>query len=283
MRIINGSSNLSINENAGAAIEELTLSGKEIIKKLPHAHFQSSFLFPFPNRLKGGQFTFEGKTYQFEQNDFGRPNALHGIVHDLPVKLTKVAANQVSVVLVYDHYLESFPFAFELSVNYTLAEKSLLITNTLKNTGALSFPCGFGWHPYFYVGSYEGVKMKLPSKRLVSVDEQMIPTGVLTADSSFDQLGSIEGKKLDTCFLLDEFKENISSFISYADGQKLEVWQDDQFRYLQVYTPDDESSIAIEPMTCNIDALNNGDGLKVLEPGNDWELTCGLRLHDKCI
>jgi len=44
--------------------------------------FGGSQLFPFPNRLAGGRYNFEGKDYHFPNNDFGRPNALHGHLHD---------------------------------------------------------------------------------------------------------------------------------------------------------------------------------------------------------
>ena len=35
-------------------------------------------LFPFPNRIRGGQFTWEGKTYQLPANDPAMKNAIHG-------------------------------------------------------------------------------------------------------------------------------------------------------------------------------------------------------------
>ena len=39
-----------------------------------------------------------------------------------------------------------------------------------------------------------------------------------------------------------------------------------KWNFLQVFTPPHRQSIALEPMTCNIDAFNNQDGLKMLAP-----------------
>ena len=35
-------------------------------------------LFPFPNRIRGGQFTWDGKKYQLPLNDSTQQNAIHG-------------------------------------------------------------------------------------------------------------------------------------------------------------------------------------------------------------
>src|SRR6266498_814440 len=37
-------------------------------------------LFPFPNRVKGGAYTFEGKSYQLDINETARGNHIHGLV-----------------------------------------------------------------------------------------------------------------------------------------------------------------------------------------------------------
>src|SRR5688500_4758386 len=37
-------------------------------------------LFPFPNRVKRGSYTFEGKTYQLDINETARGNHIHGLV-----------------------------------------------------------------------------------------------------------------------------------------------------------------------------------------------------------
>ena len=59
------------------------------------------------------------------------------------------------------------------------------------------------------------------------------------------------------------------------------LWADAAFPWLQVFTAiaedrKDEVGIAVEPMSCPADAFNSGDGLVVLEPGEEWTGTWGI-------
>jgi aldose 1-epimerase len=59
-----------------------------------------------------------------------------------------------------------------------------------------------------------------------------------------------------------------------------QLWFDETFRYLQVFTPDDLAggvpAVAVEPMTCAPDAFNSTAGLIVLEPGGTWAGSWGI-------
>ena len=44
-----------------------------------------------------------------------------------------------------------------------------------------------------------------------------------------------------------------------------------QFPYFQVFTPPHRESVALEPMSCNVDAFNNRQGLIALEPDKEWK------------
>ena len=59
------------------------------------------------------------------------------------------------------------------------------------------------------------------------------------------------------------------------------------FGWLQTYVtgefpgmPSGELAIAVEPMTAPPDALNSGDGLRWLGPGDMWEARWGIRFED---
>ena len=43
------------------------------------------------------------------------------------------------------------------------------------------------------------------------------------------------------------------------------------FPFFQVFTPPHRESIALEPMTCNVDAFNNGQGLVSLAADKSWK------------
>ena len=68
--------------------------------------------------------------------------------------------------------------------------------------------------------------------------------------------------------------------VSAAD-RTTTLWADAAFPWLQVFTAiaedrKDEVGIAVEPMSCPADAFNTGDGLVVLEPGEEWTGTWGI-------
>jgi len=64
-------------------------------------------------------------------------------------------------------------------------------------------------------------------------------------------------------------------------GGSVELWADPDFRWVQVFTPDDHPgrgrAVAIEPMTCPPDALNSGTDLIGLQPDATWSGSWGLR------
>lgn len=51
-----------------------------------------------------------------------------------------------------------------------------------------------------------------------------------------------------------------------------------KFNYLVCFTPTRRDSIAIEPLTANVDSFNNGEGLTILNPGETMSGTIWVRL-----
>ena len=80
-----------------------------------------------------------------------------------------------------------------------------------------------------------------------------------------------------------------AAVLAAPDGTRLTVWHDAPFRWLQVFTPRDfphvaadgtetpQLAVALEPMTAAPDALNSGEGLVWLEPGERREASWGVR------
>lgn len=275
---------LTIDPLMGGAIKELILSSNGITKTLISPkegyHYQSSLLFPFPNRLQDGKFEFEGNTYQFPLNDFGLPNALHGILHDKPFELNAHTESELSLTYSYDGNLIYYPFPFKIDLNYKLAPGGLSVQVEIINTGKTSLPCAFGWHPYFNLPEAgELGKLQLINVALVEVDEVMIPTGKSTPYRTLEEPIDISELKLDSCFHAIEKADRYVTRLSYPDQSVLEVWQDDNHPFTQIYTPDDSRTIAIEPMTGNINALNTRDGLSLIDPQQSLVLNFGVSLQ----
>lgn len=274
---------LKIDPQNGAAVNYFSCSKDRrqvvLIDNRGYNLFEGSLLFPFPNRLVDGKFRFEGNEYEFPINDFGRPNALHGIIHNQPFQLIFKGEDYLHYEFKYDGSNPSYPFSYILEVIYVIKANELDMKVEVLNTGDHNMPCGFGWHPYFNLElAGGGSKLKLPKVTKIEVDKNMIPAGDDVHFKDFREFTAVKGHLLDNCFRLDKIDERNSFFLNYPGLATLEIWQDHNFPFLQIFKPD-ERSMAVEPMTCGINAFNTKEGLKVLSPQESWSFKMGLRVY----
>ncbi len=244
-----------------------------------NAYSKSSLLAPFPNRIADGTYQFEGKTYQLPINMPEEHNAIHGYIEHESFEVTLVQEVENGCVVELRHVsegCEGYPFPFTITVRYTLSESKLHFEFMVVNTGNTNMPFGFGWHPYFTLGgAVEDIELKLPAVKEIVVDERLIPTGEKKAFVEFSELHRLENTKFDTGFtcadgqkkvILHERTKKIQ--LELDMGDKESIWQ-----YVQVFTPPQDSiaknTLAVEPMTCEANAFNTGEGLKVLKPGEE--------------
>jgi aldose 1-epimerase len=235
--------------------------------------FKNLPLFPFPNRLNQGLYQWEGATYHLPINDPATGNALHGFSANKVMEVIAVKVEQeeahVTCRYTYDGQMSGYPFPFELDITFHIHDHNgITIEMSVRNTGFYNMPFGLGWHPYFKLSdNIDHLKLQLPSMQMVGVDENMIPTGKLYDYDKFESSTPIGIEILDNCFLLQQ-KDGVAEVRLSNEKGTLLYWQDaDQFPYIQLFTPPHRESLAIEPMSCNIDAFNNGDGVWNLKPG----------------
>lgn len=233
---------------------------------------KSNFLLPFPNRLNEGSYEWEGQIYQFEINDSLTNNALHGFGNQLPFVPGYVELREKFCIVTCTHDNDGshpgYPFPFRFEVQFKLhTEQGFQVHMRMTNTGQQTIPAGFGWHPYFTLGqSIDQYRLSLPACELVGIDGRMIPTGKTYDYEEFAEEKLIGITVLDNCFV---FRKGPISWSVSGEIGTLVFRQDSghgKFNYLQLFTPPDRKSLAIEPMSCNIDAFNNREGLLLLFP-----------------
>jgi aldose 1-epimerase len=272
----------SVVPKAGGTLLDLWFGGRSVLdgyatpEELSEGKWgKSSILFPFPNRLLDGQYQWSGHTYQFPINNAATNNAIHGFARHLPFALqdvtTDAAQGACSVVMDYDGHLDHYPFPCRLEVRFAMHDsKGFTTTVRMTNRHNTPIPVGFGWHPYFKVTDTVGdTALKLPKGDLIGIDERMIPTGDLLPFSDFDAPKPLGDFVFDNCFYYEE-----GTIAASIEGGGLRFTMEvpaDAFPYFQVFTPPMRQSVAFEPMTCNVNALNNGDGLLILHPNEVWE------------
>ena len=261
--------------------------------------FGYPILFPFPNRVRGGRFEFEGKTFQMDVPEPGG-NTIHGFVNNRPWRvLESVDSGGASLSLSFDSadhpdVQRQFPFPFRAEL--TIGIEGGVLTHTFKgeNVGPSRMPVGYGIHPYFLAPLLPGgdpalCTVRVPVRKLWELDD-LLPTGrLLPAVGELDLLAgkSMAGATFDAVFtdvVNDPDGLLRSTLTDRGAGVELVVESNGPFFQVVVYTPPGRASICFEPYTCTTDAFNLQSkgvdaGLIVLEPGAS--LSCTIRVITK--
>ncbi|MCB0704836.1 MAG: hypothetical protein KDC34_05975 [Saprospiraceae bacterium] len=263
----------------GACLLDLSFNGRHLLRSYQNEAelssldwMRSALLFPFPNRMKDGQYQWHGQQYQFPINEPARNNALHGFGGSafFKTRYIQLGETEACVCLVYRHTpTDSYPFPFLASVTYriqTIGQFDLEFK--VENLHSTSIPFAWGWHPYFQLQPDADLcSLQLPACKLVEVTDQMLPNGKRSDFNQFEKPASLKGQELDHCFA---FSESARAVTLFSEKSRLEIYPlagQAVFPFFQVFIPPDRQSVALEPMTANIDAFHNRQGLWEIKPG----------------
>src|SRR5205085_6805502 len=125
-----------------------------------------------------------------------------------------------------------------------------------------------GWHPLFFNdANINDVQLEFPALYKVDVDENFIPTGDKILYTIFNVKKKIADEIFDNCFKLNE--DTYSAQVKlYEPSNRINVEINietgtGKFKYLQIYTPPQRNTIALEPMSSWPDAFNNHQDLLI--------------------
>ncbi len=248
-------------------------------------------LFPFPNRLRHGKFTFEGKDYQLPLNETSGQHAIHGFTPKTPWRVVGVTAGEdlaevtgeFQISVDRPDVLACWPGDLVLRVTYTLTASSLEVRCVVRNPSPGNVPFGLGYHPYFVMPGLPGVSVDefvvtAPAKTLW-VAEGGIATGEsvpVPAALDFAAARTVGDADLDCLYgdLPGGFR-TVATVTHPDAAETVTVAADMAFRELLLFTPPHRTALAVEPYTCTSDALNLqargvDAGLRVLAPGEEF-------------
>jgi aldose 1-epimerase len=242
------------------------------LKKNYSSSYRSAKLSPFVCRISRGRYTYQGQSFEFE-NKFGDGSAIHGLLYNKPFRVTaeKKSPEEASVQLEY-HYNKddpAYPFQYRTTIRYTLKTSGrLYLETTVQNFSPVPIPIADGWHPYFSLeGEVSDWLLSFRSRKNVAFDEKLIPLGHLVETTGFYKPAPIGDQFFDHCYALDEDTQRpAATLLNPRNGLRLSLFPDHSYPYLQIYTPPDRKSIALENLSAAPDSFNNGMGLIILEP-----------------
>jgi aldose 1-epimerase len=242
-------------------------------------------LLPWPNRVRYGRWTWQGRDLQLDIRSREQPTAMHGLLATQPWSVLGETGDATTVGTVLEPHT-GYPFRLAAAVDYTLAADGLTVTVRVRNAGTVAAPFGAGMHPYLHAGATEdggiGDAELAVAARTELVTDGGLPTG---ERRRFDgDVGRIGDRAFDTPLTdLERDDDGWARVRLRGSAGELELAVDEQWPWLQVYTGDQfpegqhRRSLAVEPMSCPPNALADGVDLVVLDPGGEWSGTWTLR------
>jgi len=279
---------------SGAALRVLTFEGRDLVDDFAEDELspgcRGQLLMPWPNRIRDGEYTWDGVEQQLPLTEPSRSNASHGLVRWAAWTVASHAS--ASVALTYRLMAQSgYPWTLDLSVTYALGDDGLVVTQGATNRSDSAAPYAQGAHPYLTAdpGPIDEWELLLPAAtRSLSDPERLLPVsredveGTAYDFRSARRLGEVGFNHAFTDLVRDESGHATTS-LRDPSGTGVELWVDETQPWLMVYTADDRPaplhrrSVAVEPMTAQADAFRSGEDVVRLEPGATFESHWGIR------
>jgi aldose 1-epimerase len=244
-------------------------------------------LVPWPNRVAGARWEWQGVEQQLAATEAERGNAIHGLARNQAWRRTLDEPARIELetdIPVQD----GWPVPLRTSICYALDETGLTVTHTVVNVGDAPIPFGVGTHPYPRPGRSARAEstLELSADTYLPLDaDTMIPSAPPQplAGTAYTSPINLATTTLDTPFggATPSADGLIHHRLTGPDGG-VELWADPDFRWVQAFTAEfgGREVVAVEPMTCPPDALNSGTDLITLAPAQTWSARWGLRPLD---
>ena len=288
----------------GASLRSLTFRGRDLVVPFDvdavRPVFRGAALAPWPNRIAGGAYTFDGVLQQVPITEPERGNALHGLATWLDYGSIEQTPSRVTLGATIVAQ-PGYPHRIDVEVVYELTAHGLYSSITGVNTspGAAGAPWGTGPHPYLVAGPghVDDWSLLLPADEVLEVTpDTLLPLGTASVATANDGAWDFrEARPIGEVFIDHAFtglSRNAAGVASVevraADGTGVAMIWDAACPWVQVHTADQPEpeahaelhrvGLAVEPMTCPPDAFRSGEGVIRLEPGQTAASRWGARL-----
>ncbi len=152
-------------------------TGVEYLWQADPAHWgrHAPVLFPIVGRLPDDTYLHEGKAYQMGQ---------HGFARDREFAVLRQSETEVVFQLTDDEASRAvYPFAFALTIGYTLHENALTVRYSVRNPAATPLLFSIGAHPAFRCPLLPGERFedyRLDFDHFTTADYWLLEGGLLT-------------------------------------------------------------------------------------------------------
>ena len=269
----------------GAGLAGLTYRGHDLV--VPHSvnecppGYLGKVLMPWPNRVAGGSYSWEGTSYDLPVDEPAFGTALHGFVTFQEWDIVEAGSSSVLLrTLIAARY--SYPWTLAVSARYSLdPDAGLSVDLSATNIGEGTAPYGVGFHPYLAVDGLPADELELenPAAIIYEANESMIPVAAHDVSSfglDFRSPAIIGASRLDHAFAGLPKGTWAVTLRDPASGVGVSLSSD--ARWLQVYSADyiGRVGVAVEPMSCPPNAFNSGTDVVALGAGETHTLSARI-------
>ena len=273
----------------GAGLAGLTYRGHDLV--VPHSVNQcppgylGKVLMPWPNRVAGGSYSWEGTSYDLPVDEPTFGTSLHGFVAFQEWEIAESDDSSVLLrTLIAARY--SYPWTLLASTRYSLdADAGLNVELSATNIGEGTAPYGVGFHPYLAIDDTRADDLELenPAAIIYEADTSMIPVAahdVADFGLDFRSPARIGASQLDHAFA--GLPEGTWAVTLRDPASGVGVSLSSDARWLQVYSADyiGRVGVAVEPMSCPPNAFNSGTDVVALAPGQTHTLCARIAGFD---
>jgi galactose mutarotase-like enzyme len=245
----------------GGMLIELAVAGRELLyldrktfeDKAANVRGGVPVLFPSPGKLASDAWGWRGARGALKQ---------HGFARNLPWEVAAIGTGTDDgawaklALTSNDATMTAFPWAFRAEYTYRLRARGVAIEMRFENRASTTMPFGAGFHPYFAVPEAAKARAKIATRATRAWDNAAKRE---IAFSGFD----LTAAEVDM-HLLDHGSTEAS--LELPDST-VHVRGSAEFTHWVVWTLRGKDFVCLEPWTCPGDALNTGERLILLEPG----------------
>lgn len=269
----------------GATLRSFQVDGVDVVTTFSEESLptgcQGQQLLPWPNRIRDGRYDWDGQVQQLPVNEVDRNNAVHGLLNCAPWRIAELYPSAVRMQANLFPQ-PGWPGVLAADLTHWLDPAGLNVELRVTNQGSTPFPFGYAAHPYLTLGQpIDELDVTVPFTHYLATDDRLLPDRLFPQPSDDLSGGLLGARELDTAFRGAKRGDDGTWSVRVSNAERsVELWADQHFDWLQIYTPQDRASIAVEPMTCGPNAFNEGpthDSLLVLSPGEVFTCQWGIR------
>jgi galactose mutarotase-like enzyme len=230
--------------------EVLYLDEATLLDETKNVSGGSPVLFPSPGKLAGDTWERGGRSGALKQHGFARNLAWtveSRSEAEATLALTSTPATR-----------EAYPWDFRVTLRYAVRAGALRIEETVINTGSAPMPFGFGFHPYFAFTQAEKARLAVATRATRGFDN------VTKKDVGLTGPIDLTAPEVDM-----HLYDHGSTESALGD---VVVRASSEYTHWVVWTLRGKDFVCLEPWTCPGNALNTGERLIELAPGESRRL-----------